>query len=123
MKSVAELNQLKEKAKAALNVKNGKAIDYKVVVGMATCGMAAGATPILKVLSDEVEKRALNNVTVIQTGCIGICQYEPVVEVVAKDGSKTTYVNMTTEKALEIIETHLANGEVVEKYTIGASSN
>jgi NADP-reducing hydrogenase subunit HndB len=69
---------------------------------------------------EEVAKEKLDEVTVGQTGCIGICQYEPVVEVFGKDKSKTTYVKMTPEKAIKIVHQHLMNGEPVQEFTIGA---
>ena len=94
----------------------------RVVVGMATCGIAAGARPVLNALAEEVTKRRLNNVLVTQTGCIGICQFEPVVEVYDADGTKTTYVKMTAEKAVRVVNDHLVNGNVVTEFTIGANS-
>lgn len=88
---------------------------------MATCGIAAGARPVLTTIVDEVAKRDLGDIMVTQTGCIGICQYEPVVEVIDADGTKTTYVKMTAEKALRVVNDHLVNGNVVTEYTIGAN--
>ena len=94
----------------------------RVVVGMATCGIAAGARPVLAALSEEVAKRGLANVTVAQTGCIGICQYEPVVEVYEPGKEKVTYVKMTPEKMVQVVANHLVNGNVVAEYTIGATT-
>jgi NADP-reducing hydrogenase subunit HndB len=87
---------------------------------MATCGIAAGARPVLNSIVEEVSKRGLKNVMVTQTGCIGICQYEPVVEVYEKGKEKVTYVKMTAEKAIRLVNDHLVNGNVVEEFTIGA---
>ncbi|MDO4798047.1 MAG: (2Fe-2S) ferredoxin domain-containing protein [Coriobacteriales bacterium] len=93
----------------------------RVVVGMATCGIAAGARPVLNAFVEGVNKENLEDkVSVTQTGCIGICQYEPVVEVFEAGKEKTTYVKMTPEKAQEVIEKHLKGGQVVGDYTIGA---
>ena len=103
--------------------KEDSADNIRVVVGMATCGIAAGARPVLAAFTEEVAKRGLQNVMVTQTGCIGICQYEPVVEVFEPDGSKTTYVKMTPEKVARIVTEHLVNGKAVEEYTIGSVSN
>ena len=90
---------------------------------MATCGIAAGARPVLNAFVEEAAKRGLQNVMITQTGCIGICQFEPVVEVVnTKDGSKVTYVKMTAEKAVRVVNDHLVNGNVVTEFTIGANS-
>jgi NADP-reducing hydrogenase subunit HndB len=85
---------------------------------MATCGIASGARPVLKVLSDTVMERELTNVMVTQTGCIGLCQYEPIVEVVEPGKDKVTYIKMTPEKALEVIDQHIIRGQIVSKYTI-----
>ena len=120
MKSLAELKAIRDKMQASVNVRDNADDTIRVVVGMATCGIAAGARPVLNAFSEEVAKRGLNNVMVTQTGCIGICQYEPVVEVYTNDGSKTTYVKMTAEKVARVVSDHLVNGNGVEEYTIGA---
>ena len=120
MKSLAELQAIRDKMKNAINVREGDGDKIRVVVGMATCGIAAGARPVLNCFTDEVAKRNLANVSVSQTGCIGICQYEPVVEVFTPDGNKTTYVKMTAEKAVRVVTDHLLNGNVVSEYTIGS---
>ena len=122
MKSLAELQAIRDKARAQISLRENSDNSIRVLVGMATCGIAAGARPVLTTLVDEVAKRQLNNVLVTQTGCIGICQFEPVVEVVTPDGDKTTYVKMTPEKALRVVNDHLVNGNVVTEYTIGANS-
>ena len=88
---------------------------------MATCGIAAGARPVLTAFTEEVAKRNLHHVTVAQTGCIGICQYEPVVEVYEPGKEKVTYVKMTPEMAVKVVNDHLVNGNVVTEYTIGAT--
>lgn len=120
MKSLAELQAIRDKVKGNMNLRNENESNIRVVVGMATCGIAAGARPVLQSFTDEVQKRNLANVTVSQTGCIGICQYEPVVEVFTPDGEKTTYVKMTAEKAVKVVTDHLVNGNVVSEYTIGS---
>ena len=106
--------------KNQMNVRDESDDKIRVVVGMATCGIAAGARPVLNAFTEEVAKRSLGNVSVAQTGCIGICQYEPVVEVFTPDGQKTTYVKMTAEKAVKVVADHLVNGSVVTEYTIGS---
>lgn len=121
MKSLAELQAIRDKARAAVNIRENSEAKVRVLVGMATCGIAAGARPVLTTIVDEVAKRELGDIMVTQTGCIGICQYEPVVEVIDADGSKTTYVKMTAEKALRVVNDHLVNGNVVTEYTIGAN--
>ncbi|MCI8501200.1 MAG: (2Fe-2S) ferredoxin domain-containing protein [Oscillospiraceae bacterium] len=122
MKSLAELQAIRDRVKNNVVVRENNEIDYRVVVGMATCGIAAGARPVLNACSEEVAKRNLHNVMVTQTGCIGICKFEPVVEVFDKDGAKTTYVKMTAEKIVRVINDHIVNGNVVTEYTIGANA-
>lgn len=122
MKSLAELEQIRNKTLERVTLrKENDSDDLRIVVGMATCGIAAGARPVLKALMDEIEKRQVKNAYVTQTGCIGMCKYEPIVEVFAPDGSKVTYVHMTPEKAVKVINDHIVNGQVVTEYTIGAA--
>lgn len=120
MKSLEELKAIRDKARAGVDIRENTDADTKVLVGMATCGIAAGARPVLSAFVDEVAKRDLKGVMITQTGCIGICQYEPVVEIVTKDKEKVTYVKMTAEKVLRVVNDHLVNGNVVQEYTIGA---
>ncbi len=121
MKSLEELLAIKEKAQAQIAARDAEGNDgIRVVVGMATCGIAAGARPVLKALTEELEKRNVKNVSVTQTGCIGMCQYEPIIEVYAPGKEKVTYVQMTAEKAVKVVANHLVNGEVVKEYTVGA---
>lgn len=120
MKSLAELQAIKEKTRNAVGLRKDNDDKIRILVGMATCGIAAGARPVLSSLLDEVEKRNLSNVTVTQTGCIGVCQYEPIVEVVVPGQEKVTYVKVTPEKAVRIINDHVVNGNVVTEFTIGS---
>lgn len=120
MKSLAELQAIKEKMRDKVILREG-VNSVRVVVGMATCGIAAGARPVLNALVEGVNKEGLTEkVTVSQTGCIGICQLEPIVEVFEPGKEKITYVKMTPEKAASVIEEHLKNGNVVNEYTIAA---
>ena len=120
MKSLAELKAIRDRAQAELQMRQENPNAARVMVGMATCGIAAGARPVLNAFVEEIAKRGLKDVTVTQTGCIGICQYEPVVEVEIPGEEKVTYVKMTPEKAQEVIEKHLKGGNVVSEYTIGS---
>ena len=120
MKSLEELLAIRDKAKAAMTDREGTGDGIRVVVGMATCGIAAGARPVLNACVDEVAKRNLKNVTVAQTGCIGMCQYEPIVEVFEPGKDKVTYVQVTPEKVAEIVASHIVNGNPVVDYTVGA---
>lgn len=123
MKSLAELAAIKEQMKGKVAMREGSG-DIRVVVGMATCGIAAGARPVLAAFVEGISEAGLEGkVAVTQTGCIGICQYEPVVEVYEADKEKVTYVKMTPEKAKRVIEEHLKGGNVVSEYTINTSLN
>ncbi len=118
MKSLAELAAIREKMKDKVILREGSG-DIRVVVGMATCGIAAGARPVLNAFVEEISKAGLaDKVTVTQTGCIGVCQYEPVVEIFEADKEKVTYIKMTPEKAAEVVEKHLKGGKVISEYTI-----
>ena len=117
MKSLAELQAIKEKMQGKVALREGSS-DKRVVVGMATCGIAAGARPVLSAFVEGINNEGLaSTVTVSQTGCIGICQYEPVVEVFQAGKEKVTYVKMTAEKAAKVLEEHIKGGKVVEEYT------
>ena len=122
MKSLEELMAIKAKMADKVAVRQTAGNEIRVVVGMATCGIAAGARPVLNAFVEGVNAAGLaETVTVTQTGCIGICQYEPVVEIYQKDAEKVTYVKMTAEKVQEVIEKHIKGGAVVSEYTIGAA--
>lgn len=121
MKSIEELLAIREKAQAQIAARDAEGNDgIRVVVGMATCGIAAGARPVLKALTDEIAKRNVQHVSVTQTGCIGMCQYEPIVEVFEPGKEKVTYVLMNAEKAAKVVNEHLVNGKPVIEYTVGA---
>lgn len=118
MKSLAELQAIKEKMKNKIVLREGTG-DVRVVVGMATCGIAAGARPVLAAFVEEVNNAGLNDkVTVSQTGCVGYCQLEPIVEIYEAGKDKVTYIHMTAEKAKEVVEKHLKGGKIVAEYTV-----
>ena len=121
MKSLEELQKIREKMQGKVGVRAESEDQTRVIVGMATCGIASGARPVLSALSDAVQEQGLNDINVTQTGCIGLCQYEPIVEVMEPGKEKVTYVNMTPEKAMEVLRLHLQGGQVVTKYTLGAA--
>lgn len=123
MKSLEELMAIREKTINEINMRKEDADGIRIVVGMATCGIAAGARPVMNALVEEIGKRQLKNVTVTQTGCIGMCRLEPIVEVYSPDGEKVTYVKMTAEKAAKVVNDHIVNGNVCKEYTIGAAEN
>ena len=121
MKSLAELEAIKNKAKSDMSARSeaGK----RIVVGMATCGIAAGARPVMTAIVEELKTRGIDDVAVTMTGCIGLCKYEPIVEVVDADGSKVTYIKMDANKAKRMVAEHIVNGQPVEEYTIGAAKD
>lgn len=122
MKSLAELQEIRNRALNQVNLRKEREDGTRVVVGMATCGIAAGARPVLNAFMQEVEKRNLANVTVTQTGCVGMCRYEPIVEVYMPGEEKVTYVKMTEEKVAKVVAEHIINGQVVTEYTVGAQA-
>lgn len=121
MKSLEELKAIRERNQGKVGVRSESETQTRVVVGMATCGIASGARPVLTALSDAVQNEKLSEkISVTPTGCIGLCQYEPIVEVLEPGKEKVTYVKMNPEKAMEVFELHLKKGQVVSKYTLGA---
>ena len=121
MKSIEELKAIRDRARASVNVRGDNSEDIRIVVGMATCGIAAGARPVMLKFVEEVRTRNLNNVTVSQTGCIGMCRLEPMVDVILPGKEKVTYVKVTPEMVSRIVAEHIVNGRVVTEYTIGAA--
>ena len=119
MKSLQELAEIRERSKGKVALREGHN-EIRIVVGMATCGIAAGARPVLNTLVEEVEKQGVSEkATVSQTGCIGICRLEPIVEVFEVGKEKVTYVKMTPEKAKQVVSEHIKGGKPVYEYTIG----
>ena len=123
MKSLEELRAIRENMQGSIGFRSDDNDSTRIVVGMATCGIASGARPVLKTLSDEVQKRGLEHVKVTQTGCIGLCQYEPIVEVYEPGKEKITYVKVNPEKALDIIDQHIVRGNVVDRYMLHENDN
>lgn len=121
MKSIEELMAIRDKTRKNMTVREDTGDSkIRVVVGMATCGIAAGARPVLNAFVDEIAKRDVKGVSVQQTGCIGMCQYEPIVEVTEPGKEKVTYVKMTPEKAVRVVNDHIVNGNPIAEFTVGA---
>ena len=121
MKNIEELMAIRDKTRKNMTVREDTGDSkIRVVVGMATCGIAAGARPVLNAFVDEIAKRDVKGVSVQQTGCIGMCQYEPIVEVTEPGKEKVTYVKMTPEKAVRVVNDHIVNGNPVAEFTVGA---
>lgn len=120
MKSIEELKAIREKALKEMSIRDNED-KVRIVVGMATCGIAAGAKPVMAAFIDELEKRKVHNVSVSMTGCIGICRLEPVAEIYEANGEKTTYVKLDAEKARRIVAEHIVNQKPVTEFTVGAA--
>lgn len=121
MKSLAELQEIRNRTIGNLTLRTEDEDGVRVVVGMATCGIAAGARPVMSAFVEEIAKRNLSNVSVAQTGCIGVCRLEPIVEILMPGQEKVTYVKMTPEKVAKVVADHIVNKQVVTEYTIGAA--
>ena len=120
MKSMAELEAIRKKTLERINLRREDESDnVRVVVGMATCGIAAGARPVMLKFMEEINKREMSNVTVSQTGCIGMCRLEPMVEITLPGQEKVTYVKVNPSMVPRIVTEHIVNGKPVEEYTIG----
>ncbi|MDD3337093.1 MAG: (2Fe-2S) ferredoxin domain-containing protein [Eubacteriales bacterium] len=121
MKSLAELEAIRQKTLDKVSMRKDADDSIRVVVGMATCGIAAGARPVMLKFLDEIQKRSLKNVTVSQTGCIGMCRLEPMLDVIVPGKEKVTYVKVNPDMVARIVAEHIVNGRVVTEYTIGAA--
>ena len=122
MKSLAELKAIRDRVQNQVSMRAEDHNHIRVVVGLATCGIASGARPVLTTLANAVQEKGLTDkVAVTQTGCIGLCQYEPIVEVMEPGKDKVTYIKMNPDKALEVVERHLIGGHVIEDYTLNAA--
>ena len=122
MKSIAELEAIKKKVLDNVNLRQEREEGIRVVIGMATCGIAAGARPVMTAFLEEANKRNLSNVVIEQTGCIGMCALEPIVEVYVPGKEKVTYIKMTADKVAKIVSDHIVNGAPVIEYTVGAQN-
>lgn len=123
IKSISDLEAIRKKALEELEFRKQPEEGIRIVVGMATCGIAAGARPVMLRFVEEIQKRNLNNVVVVQTGCIGMCRLEPIVEVYEPNKEKVTYVKMTPEKVERIVVEHIVNKKPVVEWTIGKEEN
>jgi NADP-reducing hydrogenase subunit HndB len=119
MKSLADLEEIRKRTFDKINLRLSKEDGMRIVVGMATCGIAAGARPVMNAFIEELHKRSISNVQVVQTGCIGMCKLEPIVEVYMPDKEKVTYVNMTPEKAVKVVAEQIVNDRPIIQYTLG----
>jgi NADP-reducing hydrogenase subunit HndB len=119
MKTLADLEKIRTAAQSDMSVRSqsGK----RIIVGMATCGIAAGARPVMNSLLEELQIRSITDVSVTMTGCLGLCRLEPIVEVIDADGEKVTYIKMDANKAKRVIAEHIVNGQICQDLTIASA--
>ena len=119
MKSIADIKAIRERMQSQIIMRdNSDSDEIRVVVGMATCGISAGARPVYNAFIDEIAKRNLANVKVTRTGCLGMCKLEPIVEIYVPNTEKVTYCHLDAEKAVNIVVNHLVNGNVCTEYLV-----
>ncbi len=119
MNSINQLNQLKADAVKNFEVTDG----YRIVVGMATCGISAGAKPVMEKLKEETAAKGLGDVQIVPTGCVGMCIYEPIVEVYEPGKEKVTYIHMDPERVTRVVSEHLVKGKPVVEFTLGETED
>jgi NADP-reducing hydrogenase subunit HndB len=120
MATIKSLDDLKRAREEALKKRELKASSgtVQVIVGMGTCGIAAGARDTMKAILETIEKDSINGVLVTQTGCVGVCEKEPIVQVIHGENPKVTYGKVTPEIARLIVKEHVVNGKIFEKNVI-----
>lgn len=120
MKSIADIKAIRDKMQSQIILRdnNDEQQETRIVVGMATCGISAGARPVYNALVDEVATRQLKGVKVSRSGCLGMCKLEPIVEVFVPGKEKVTYVRVDADKAKNIVANHIVNGNVCTEYLI-----
>ncbi len=121
MKTREELKALRESAKAALAVRDETG-GTRVVIAMGTCGIGAGAREVMSALLEDLAGRGLTQITVSQTGCMGLCDREPLVQVHCPGHPAVTYGPVTPAIMRRIVADHLVNGQVVKEYCIATGS-
>jgi NADP-reducing hydrogenase subunit HndB len=119
VKSLEDLKRVKEEAieKRRAQATSGRT---QITVGMGTCGIAVGARETMKAILESIEEESLSDIVVAQTGCIGICEWEPIIDVVIGEEPKVTYGKVTPEKAKEIMREHVAGSKIVTEYLVPA---
>jgi len=117
LKSLEDLKRIREQAQAQIKLRTQEA-NTKIIVGMGTCGIAAGARETLMAILDELSKRNIQDVVVTQTGCVGLCEYEPLVNVVKPGQPKVTYMKVTPERARQIVASHIVNDQIINEWVL-----
>lgn len=121
MKTINELEEIRRKTLLEVYPKQNED-RVRILVGMGTCGIAAGANSIYKSLQEEIEKNKLTNINLVKTGCIGVCFLEPIIELLMLGQEKITYIKMTPEKAIRVIEEHVIANKIVAEFTIKSAA-
>ena len=116
-----DLKRIALKMKKVINLREGTA-KAKIIVHMGTCGIAAGARIVMTTLIEEIDKRNLDDTLLTISSCAGLCSREPMVTVVLQDQSPVKYVDLTPEKAIEILEKHVLGGEIVKEYALAVGN-
>ena len=119
VKSLDDLKKIKEQATQKRDIKTASG-QAQVTVGMGTCGIAAGARDTMKAVLETIETDGLQGIVVTQTGCIGLCEWEPIVQVTIGDQPKVTYGKVTPERAQQILKEHVVGGQVVKSLVVPA---
>ncbi|MGE4320932.1 MAG: ferredoxin [Acholeplasmataceae bacterium] len=119
MKSLEELKKLRDASLKKMTMRYTKD-GFRVQVGMATCGIASGARPILNEFLEQIEHHDLKNVTITQVGCMGECAFEPMAEIVDASGQSYIYCSLTIPMVREIVEKHIMNHQPITKYLLSA---
>jgi NADP-reducing hydrogenase subunit HndB len=120
MKSLKDLEAIRDRMKQEMSLRETEN-KTRIIVGMATCGIAAGARPIMAAFNQELELRGIRTASVSMTGCVGVCRYEPMCDIIDPNGDRTTYINLDAEMVRRIVVEHIVNRRPVTAYTIGAA--
>ncbi len=123
LKSLEELERIRQAAKDKLDIRTAAESEDKIIIriGMATCGIASGARATMQAIMDEIAKQNITNVSVTQTGCMGNCAKEPVVEVISKDIPSVINGHVDAERGREIVKEHIINGHLLQNAIISNS--
>lgn len=117
MKTIEDLKRLREQAQIEIRVRQESS--KQIIVGMGTCGIAAGAREVMSAILNEIAKHKLEDITVLQTDCIGMCEKEVLVDIVLPGEPRITYGNVTPVDIPKIIVEHVINGRLIKKMVVG----
>ena len=114
--TLEDLRKLREEKKKVLDRRDVSGNDIVIIIGMGTCGIAAGAKDSLEAFLDEIDKKGLGHVTVKQTGCMGLCYVEPTVEVKVPGMPDTIYGKVDADTARKIVDEHIMSKKLVNNH-------